>query len=102
MVIAVGIHLLIGAVPLAKPVVSERPTSRIGTRMLSDSHNDQMDCSGRQSSFGWLIVARLMRNLRVMFHDYPEDVRAVAAPETSAEKCTSWLETFRQRVRALQ
>ena len=42
MVIAVGIHLLIGAVPLAKPVVSERPTSRIGTRLLSVSHEDQM------------------------------------------------------------
>jgi len=42
MVIAIGIHLLIAAVPLAKHVVSERPTSRIGTRLLSVSHEDQM------------------------------------------------------------
>ena len=102
MVIAIGIHLLIGAVPLAKHVVSERPTSWIGTRMLSDSHNDQMDCSGRQSSFGWLIVERLMRNPRLMLHGYPEDVRAVVTRKTNTEKCTSWSETFRQRVRALQ
>ena len=102
MVIAVGIHLLIGAVPPAKHVVSERPTSRIGTRMLSESHNDQMDCSGRQSSFGWLIVARLMRDPRLMLHGYPEDVRAVVAPKTGTEKCTSWSATFQQRIRALQ
>jgi hypothetical protein len=100
MVIAVGIHLLI-APCLFKHVVSGRPTSRIGTRMLSDSQNDQMDCSGRQSSFGWLIVARLMRNPRLMLHSYPEDVRAVIAPKTSAEMCTSWSATFRQRIRAL-
>ena len=101
MVIAVGIHLLIGAVPPAKHVVSERPTSRIGTRILSESHNDQMDSSGRQSSFGWLIVARLMRNPRLTRHGYPEDMRAVVAPKTSAEKCTSWSATFRQRIRTL-